>query len=203
MELFNSYYPRDIYKKFKLYRKIKKDLFSILAQTKSYYPLDKRLLHANHGSLKFTDAHILNNILRKYKPATILEIGSFLGFSTRWILEVSKSWSPKLTAVDPNIRHRIFDDPRSCAEKLNSEFLQNNLEIVTGFFGQINDNIYYDYEHYQPTHTREYVDKLAAKREKINKSWNRKFEFIFIDGDHSYKSVMNNFDIALQWTRYY
>lgn len=198
MELFNSYNPRDIYEKFKLYRKIKKDLFSILAQTCSEYPLDTRLLHANHGSLKFTDAYTLKNILQKYKPATILEIGSFLGFSTRWLLEVSKSWNPQLTAIDPNIRHRIFDDPRSFAEKLNSEFLPNNLEIVTGFFGHYDDNIYYDYEHYQPKQTREYVDKLATSRERIDKNWNRKFEFIFIDGDHSYKSVMNNFDIAVE-----
>ena len=196
MELFNSYNPIDIYREYKLYGKIKKDLFEILAQTKSYYPLDLRILHANHGSLKFTDAYILKNLLQKYKPSTILEIGSFLGFSTRWLLEVSKSWNPKLTAIDPNIRHRIFDDPRSFAEKLNSDFLPNNLEIVTGFFGDYDEHIYYDYEHYEPNQTREHVDKLVSSRERIDKDWNRKFEFIFIDGYHSYESVTNNFDIA-------
>ncbi len=139
----------------------------------------------------------MKQILHKYKPGAILEIGSFLGFSTRWLLEVTKSWSPKVTAIDPNIRHRVFDNPRGFVEKLNSDFHPGRLEIITGFFGHYDDNIYFDYEHYEPVQEREYVNGLVKDRVTIDKSWERKFDFIFIDGDHTYKSVMNNFETAI------
>lgn len=198
MDLFKSYDPIDIYKHFKLFEKIKKDLFNLLANGESFYPLNIRLTHASHGSLKFPDAYILKRILYMYKPKTILEIGSFLGFSTRWLLEVSKNWDTRVTAIDPNIRHRTFDSPRQYVEKLNSLFYPNKLEILTGFFGSYDDHIYYDYEHYEPKRDRSYVDQLANKRAIINKNWQRKFDFIFIDGDHSYKSALNNFEIAFE-----
>lgn len=198
MDLFNSCNPSDIYKNFKLYKRFKNELSDILADSESNYPLETRFLHANHGSIKFTDAYILKRLLDKHKPGSILEIGSFLGFSTRWLLEVSKGWSPKVTAVDPDIRHRVFDNPRSIVEKLNSAFLPNNLEIVTGFFGPCDHTIYYDYEHYDPKRTREYVNELVKDKAIIDKDWQKKFEFIFIDGDHSYQSVMNNFEIAIE-----
>jgi len=37
---------------------------------------------------------------------------------------------------------------------------------------------------------------IKSSTKIINKSCNRKFDFIFIDGDHNYKSVINNFEIA-------
>ena len=196
MNLSTSFNLFDVYKQLRLFRRIRKELSAIIAHAEDNHPLDLRLTHATLGSLKFTDAYILMKVLHKYKPKTILEVGSFLGFSTRWLLEVSKSWKPKVTAVDPNIRHRIYDNPRRFVEKLNCEFYPNNLEIVTGFFGHYNDNVYHDYENYEPRQNREYVNQLIKDREKIDKRWERKFDFIFIDGDHLYKSVMENFEIA-------
>jgi hypothetical protein len=38
------------------------------------------------------------------------------------------------------------------------------------------------------------MDEFIRDRLIIDKSWERKFDFIFIDGDHSYDSVMNNFE---------
>jgi predicted O-methyltransferase YrrM len=198
LDLLTSYNPLDIYRHYGLFKRIKQELADIVVQTPDNHPVGIKLLHATHGSLKFTDAYILKQILHKYKPDSILEIGSFLGFSTRWLLEVSRSWGPKVTAVDPNIRHRIFDNPRSFVERLNSEFYQNRLEIITGFFGPYDDNIYYDYEHHEPRKKRDYVNELIKDRMIINRTWERKFDFIFIDGDHAYSSVMNNFEIAVQ-----
>ncbi len=196
MDLVTSFNPLDVYRHYGSYNRLKKELYDLIAETGNQYPLELRWSHAREGSIKFTDAYILKQILHRYKPGTILEIGSFLGFSTRWLLEVTKSWNAKVTAIDPDIRHRVFDDPRRIAEKLNSQFYPDRLDIVTGFFGSYDNSIYYDYEHYEPKKGREYVDELIKDRVVIDKSWKRKFDFIFIDGDHSYDSVMNNFEIA-------
>ncbi len=181
-----------------LFNGLKKELTSVIAETNNIYPLELRLAHATEGSIKFTDAYILKRILNKYKPRTILEVGSFLGFSTRWMLEVTKNWNAKITAVDPNIRHRVFDDPHSILMQYNSRFFPDRLEIVRGFFGCYdNDNIYYDYENYEPKNERSQVNEILKQRPIIDKSWDRKFDFIFIDGDHSYTSVMNNFGTSI------
>jgi len=197
MDLFKSYDLLDVYKHSKLFRAIRRDLLNLLADCEMSYPLDVRIMHATQGSLKFPDAYIIKHLLYRYKPKTILEIGSFLGFSTRWLLEVSRGWNARVTAVDPNIRHRCFDNPRWFIERLNSRFYPDDLEIVTAFFGTYGDYVYGDYTDYKPKRDRDYVDRLIKEIEIIDKNWERRFDFIFIDGDHSYKSVMNNFETAI------
>ena len=152
-----------------------------------------RMRHALGGSIKVIDAYYLAKLLEQNKPKTILEIGSFLGFSTHWLLKNSESWNAKVTALDPNIRHRIFDSPRTILEKLNEQYLPDRLEIITGFLGSWTSSVYWDYEHREPKRSREYVDNLLKERVVIDKTWDRKFDFIFIDGDHSYPSVMRDF----------
>ncbi len=183
----------------KLFKDNEEDLLNSIASYKINYPIEDRTNHARGGSLKFTDAYVLKQLLYKHKPSTILEVGSFLGFSTRWLLEVSSAWDAKVTAIDPNIRHRIFDNPREFVESLNSQFYPERLEIVTGFFGEFsNEYAYYDYEQYEPKRDKEFVDVLLKEREVINENWDRKFDFIFIDGDHSYEATMTNFAIAIK-----
>lgn len=182
----------------KLFRDNREELINTIANHEMSYPVEERLSHVKGGSIKFVDAYILKQLLYKYKPSTILEVGSFLGFSTRWLLEVSSPWNAKVTAVDPNIRHRIFDSPRLFVEKFNSKFYPNRLEIVSGFFGEYSSEYaYYDYEHYEPKRDRNFVDRLLKQREVIDENWSKRFDFIFIDGDHSYEAVMTNFAIAL------
>lgn len=196
MDLVTSFSPLDVFRHYGSYNTLKKGLYELIAETGNQYPLEIRWSHAREGSIKFTDAYILKQILHRYKPSTILEVGSFVGFSTRWLLETTKSWKAKVTSLDPNIRHRVFDDPHSILMKFNSRFHPERLETVCGFLGPYDDSIYYDYEHYQPRKERSQVDELLGRRLIIDKSWDRRFDFIFIDGDHSYKSVMNNFEIA-------
>ncbi|MGH7807669.1 MAG: hypothetical protein ACRENT_06205, partial [Thermodesulfobacteriota bacterium] len=86
MDLVTSFNPLDVYKHYGSYNRLKKELYDLIVETENQYPLELRWSHAMEGSIKFTDAYILKQILYRYKPSTILEVGSFLGFSTRWLL---------------------------------------------------------------------------------------------------------------------
>lgn len=196
MRLITPFNIFDIYNHYSRLNEIKNELDYIIRSTQSRLPVEDRLFHAHRGSIKFPDAYVLKKIIRKVRPKTVLEVGSFLGFSTRWILETSAPFDSTVTAVDPNIRHRVFDNPRSFVEELNRPHYPERLEIVTGFFGPYDDGIYYDYEIYTPVKSRADVNELISDREIIGADWGRKFDLIFIDGDHKYESVMNNFEIA-------
>lgn len=180
------------------FRSIKKEFNYIIELLDSQYSLNDKYYHARLGSIKLTDAFIVSSILSKYKPKTILEIGAFLGFSTRLLLEGSKEWNAKVTSIDPNIRHRIFDNPSEIVKEFNRNFYPNNLEIINAFFGNYDDIIYKRYENHFPTRDRTFVDELIRNIDIIDDTWQRKFDLIFIDADHSYKSVINQFNIAIK-----
>lgn len=196
MSIITSFNIFDIYNHHGSFNEIKDELNDIIRSSESPLPVEDRLFHAHQGSIKFPDAYVLKKIIRKARPKTVLEVGSFLGFSTRWILEASTPFGSTVTAIDPNIRHRVFDNPRSFVEELNRDHYPERLKIVTGFFGPYDDGIYYDYETYEPAKSRTDVNELISDREIINADWGRKFDLIFIDGDHKYESVMSNFEIA-------
>lgn len=161
------------------------------------YPIEKKIEHALNGSIKFGDCFILQKILSKEKPKTCLEIGSFLGFSTYWLLECSKDWDMHLTAIDPNIRHRIFDNPRWVVEGLNACFYPDRLDILSGFFGK---HEYYssDYENYLPHRSKAWAKNLFLSRLEIDGKWHKKFDCIYIDANHDYASVMDGFKNAIK-----
>lgn len=151
--------------------------------------------HALHGSLKPTDAFILADLLRKYRPKRILEVGSFLGVSSRWILEITTSWQANLLSVDPNIPHRVYANPRGIYSQLNKKYLFQRLELIDAFFGSCDDCLI-DYLQQFYSVERCEIDALVQTIPVLDKSWDQCFDFIFIDGEHTYDSVMNNFEIA-------
>lgn len=162
----------------------------------SPYGWDVVKRHASEGRIKIIDALYLAALLRDKRPANVLEIGSFLGFSAYWILESSLPWSAKVTAVDPNIRHRVFDNPRSVVERLNSSF-DNRVTIKSAFLGSYGEGVYYDYVHYEPKKGHDEVDVLLSRIPSLEHIEQR-FDFIFIDGDHSYRATMENFRICVK-----
>jgi len=153
------------------------------------------------GSIKYFDAFVLKQLLQRYKPSTILEVGSFLGFSSRWLLESSSPWNAKVTAVDPNIPHRIFQEPMVIAKKFNAKFVGNGrLEIVEAFFGKLIMSPYY-YRVYavaKLAYTQSAMDNILNSKPIFDEKSGRKFDFIFIDGNHAYENVKSNFQTALK-----
>lgn len=162
----------------------------------SPYGWDVVKRHASEGRIKLVDALYLAALLREKRPATVLEIGSFLGFSAYWILETSLPWNAKVTAVDPNIRHRVFDSPRSVVERLNNSF-DKRITIESAFLGVYGEGVYYDYDHYEPKKGHDEVDNLLSQIPSF-KEIEKRFDFIFIDGDHSYRATMENFRICVK-----
>ncbi|NCC61534.1 MAG: hypothetical protein EOM12_11465 [Verrucomicrobiae bacterium] len=160
------------------------------------YSIEDRIKHALDGSIKFADCFVIQKLLAKKKPLTCLEIGSFLGFSTRWLLECSRDWDMHVTALDPNMRHRIFDNPRWMVEGLNATHYPDRLEIQTGFFGAHGLGSS-DYEVFEPQRSKEWVAKFLSSRQEFDTTWERTFDCIYIDADHSYESVMDGFNHAV------
>lgn len=159
------------------YANLWRDLYVIMKGSE-FRGHPKLFSDARGGSLKPTDALIVGRLLERHKPLCILEIGSFLGLSTRFLLDATAPCGSKVTAVDPNIKHRIFSEPRRFVEKLNQRHIPGRLEIVTAFFGKPHGI-------------------SPGSVPVIGPEWGRKFDCIFIDGDHSYDAVSENFRLAV------
>ncbi len=177
------------------FRSAQRELLAQVDALESPYPRAVRREHALDGSLKPAEARRIARVLIRHKPERILEVGSFLGLSTRWLLHVSSGWDAHITAVDPNLRHRVFDDPRETVERLNARYPPERLEIVTAFFAHAHDPTH-DYDRYEPRRTRAEVAGLVASRPTIDASWNRQFDLVFIDASHRYDAVLRDFSLA-------
>ncbi|MDR0466947.1 MAG: class I SAM-dependent methyltransferase [Deltaproteobacteria bacterium] len=181
-----------------LFLRLRRHLVQLLECLENPYPMNKRVEHAFNGSIKFADCYVTRQLLERHKPKTCLEIGSFLGFSTRWLLESGKGWGMRVTAVDPNMRHRIFDNPRWMVEGINAAFYPEYLEIISGFFGsQAGPPWYHGYENFLPRRDKEWTQRYLSDRVLLDGRWGRCFDCIYIDAVHSYQAVMDGFRCAL------
>ena len=140
------------------------------------------------GSLKPFDAHYLANVLRRYKPASILEVGSYLGMSTSWLLHVSEPWKASVTCVDPNIPHWSFQDPLAVRrEYLQQSYSHRKVENIVGFFSKVGEGMNDDV-------SREQIASIPS----VGPQLTERFDMVFLDGDHTYDVVKEDFAVALK-----
>lgn len=163
-----------------------------------YYLLQKRLLREHKktllsmghsellyrnlkmGSLKAIDAPYLGRLIANYKPKSILEIGTFIGVSTRFLLEVSKKYDTSIDCVDPCIKHRSFTSILETRIRIISKQYEARVNHLIGFWSDQPVKGFEEYSIYNPIN----IDK--------------KYDFVFIDGDHTYESVKRDFELAKQ-----
>ena len=153
--------------------------------------------HAVAGSIKLLDALALRDVLMSIKPRNILEVGTFLGFSLRWILNSTASFTPKVTSLDPRVRHRIFDDVKSHVIDFISEH-SHRVIFIDAYLSERNDAMFlHDYLNYQPkmdsAKAKDFLNRIPIIVEPF-----ANFDFAFIDGDHSYNATLANVALVAQ-----
>lgn len=182
------------------YQAVRENMVALLLESFPNIESEKKVHEMVDGSIKFADAYIVAKILLESRPETILEVGSFLGFSTRWLCEVASIWGGTVTAVDPNIKHRVFNHPKKVLVQLNDKFIDDGtLEVVTGFFGPpfVERDIEWRYTK-ETTSNSDYVGNLVESIPVVESFGDKNFECIFIDGQHHYEAVARNFQLALK-----
>ena len=151
---------------------------SVLAQYKEGNP-DEVKHHAWAGAIKTMDCVFIAQTLQTLKPKNILEIGSFLGFSTRWLLDHTQDWSAHITSIDPNIEHRIFQSPRRHFDVFCNKH-KHRLKTIDAFLS---------------SPYPEFPD-VPVITEPIGE-----YDFSFIDGDHSFGATVLNVALVARMMR--
>ncbi|MFQ5511447.1 MAG: class I SAM-dependent methyltransferase [Candidatus Krumholzibacteriia bacterium] len=133
------------------------------------------------ATVKPADAHALYCIVREKRPSVVLEIGSFVGFSTclmAWA--VKDNGTGEIHCVDPNLKHLSVDRPLAQAESaLGNLGLERYVQIHEGFFSP-------------PSGDME-GEVLGPGASRLLPP----VELAFIDGDHSTWSVIQDFVLLL------
>jgi predicted O-methyltransferase YrrM len=151
--------------------------------------------HAVDGSIKLIDALALRDLLLSTKPQNILEIGTFLGFSLRWMLDSTASFGPKIVSLDPRVRHRIFDDIKSHVVDFTSGH-RHRVTFIDAYLSERNDAFFlHDYLSYEPRMNLAEAEDLLKRIPIIVEPF-ADFDFAFVDGDHSYNATLANVSLV-------
>ncbi len=146
------------------------------------YDYDHYISEAYGGGLKAYDAFELYKIIKKFKPQNILEVGSYVGLSTKWILKCTEPYESQVTSVDANIPHRAFGKPRDIFNDFVVPKYKNRLTVFNAFLsdGTLKNELTQIYSdlvnHWMPSKGQQY-------------------DMIFLDAGHSYSEVCHDFYI--------
>ncbi len=141
------------------------------------------------GSIKKEEASFLYNLIIQEKPKIVLQVGTFLGFSTLIIAEALKhNGAGKIYTIDPEIPHLKISNPVDIARKACIERgLGDRIEFKNGWFSSV-----------------PYSSDKAISLEVIGSALIQKIgtlDFVFIDGDHSIMSAISNFAVVVNFLR--
>ena len=186
-----------------IYHKCQKELCKVVENealnleddcAEKYATIDELLFDALHGSIMLNRAMALGYFVGVVQPKSMIEIGSYLGLSTKFFLDLMEPWGGRITSIDPNIRYRQFEKPRKYFKKL----LENDwsrIRCIDGFWIS-NDSIDsdWDYLNRKPILTKEEISKKMMSPPIMGpQDINEKFDMGFIDGAHDYESAQRDF----------
>ena len=112
--------------------------------------------------------------------STIVEIGSFKGKSTACLALGSKK-NTKIYAID------TFSGN-------NEDFSEGVQFVGSGYLNEFKHNL-------RKTGVLNKIEICQGLSDKFGKSWNKKIDFLFIDGSHIYKDVKKDFDLFFPWVK--
>lgn len=141
--------------------------------------------HFFWGSIKTKDAESLYSLVRHYKPETVYQVGTFVGYSAMILAHALKAnGKGRLIAVDPEMPHRTFINPVDVAKRAASVLgLDEQIEFVTGCHSvSMGDSIGHNINSKIPVVGRSTLGSLGCK-----------VDLAFIDGDHSVSATICDF----------
>jgi hypothetical protein len=146
------------------YHELQEELTRLVAQVESPCPPEQLVRHVLAGSIKLYDAIILAELIVRQRPKRLLEVGGFIGLSTRWLLEASRATKATVVSIDTNIRHLIFEWPADLLRRFNSTFSSRLVQRCGFFSRRISSDYAYDHEYYAPVLSRAEVEAIIASR---------------------------------------
>ncbi len=134
----------------------------------------KDVVRNTEGFLTVREGMFLyNNAKKCTKGKSIVEIGSWKGRSTICLAKGSMAGNcVDVYAIDPHIGSRECHDI----------FQKKNISTLQEFKNNI-----------KKYRVSKFVKPLITTSEKAAKKWNKKIEFLWIDGKHSYSAALNDF----------
>ncbi len=170
-------------KSFEISKNIYRDIF--LAYLDYWTASQQDIYDLILATVKPGDAHALYCIIRDRQPVTVLEIGTFIGFSTCIMARALKdNGRGVIYCIDPNMKHLSVNKPLLHAEKMLKILqLDDYAELHEGFFSDPVGDI-------APA-----IPRLGRKISEIAPP----IDMAFIDGDHATTAVLQDFMLLLPY----
>ena len=138
----------------------------------------------------------LYSIIKHFDVKTCLEIGTHIGQTSNVIRQCFEKYRPdgKLVTVDiktmttfdsPNIAHRVVHPYVHNSTEWHYVTEDDLLEVYPTRIQNVNANI-------------EIINKALASLDRLDGVEDRKFDLVFVDGDHQEESVFADFYLAEQ-----
>lgn len=150
------------------------------------------------GSVPVFDAMLLAALLRLSRPRRVLEFGTYLGYSTRVLLENSDDFC-RIVSIDLPHGSSIGEPSLSVSE----------LELHAS--AEINDEYLRELQFHEGPRYLSGIDQVDSDRVKLVKSDSRKlnrgyltaeaggpFDLIFIDGGHDRETIRSDTELAIE-----
>lgn len=134
----------------------------------------EEILKKNEASMEKDDLRIVIPLVQKIKPKVVLEIGSWRGYSAQtWL----RSFNPQLFIT--------IEKEREAVEFIHKRLYANKFEEDHGMIALVESDSH-------EIATRDSVETLLK---------DRKVDYLFIDGDHSYEGVKKDFEMYSPFVR--